>query len=230
MKRKGRKRLPRETRRNEILAAAKVVFSMRGYEAATIAEVAASAGTVEGNVYRYFETKRDLLATVISNWYEATIVELESETNQIKGARERLRFLIHYHILALKENPGLLGLIIREVRTHNDAYESIIGGLNRRYTGFLSQAIRDGIDEGVFRANIQVPLVRDMIFGCIEHHTWRYISMANTADMDVESMTERLLSVIREGIETEANSNDRQKYKRLARERVDEIREMLEKM
>ena len=76
--RKTRVRLPKNRRRNQILDAAEEVFSDRGYEVATIAEVAVLAGTAEGNVYRYFETKRDLLASVIARWYEAAIAELDT--------------------------------------------------------------------------------------------------------------------------------------------------------
>lgn len=229
-KRIGRKRLPKEKRRSEILAAAERVFSVRGYEAATIAEVAGLADTAEGNVYRYFETKRELLAQVISNWYEATILELEQKTREIPDARDRLEFLIRYHIRALKHNPGLLGLIIREVRTQNDAYEAIIGNLNRRYTGFLSQAVRDGIETGAFRRDIPASLVRDMIFGCIEHNTWRYLAVSQTSEIDVEEMTERILAVIRSGIELPTDARTREDFKRQLGNHVDQIGVLLKKI
>lgn len=229
-KRGARKRLPKEKRRNEILAAAERVFSMRGYEAATIAEVAGFAETAEGNVYRYFETKRDLLAQVISNWYEATIRELAERTGDMPDPRERLEYLVRYHVRALKYNPGLLGLIIREVRTHNDAYEAIIGSLNRRYTGFLSQAIRDGVEAGLFRRDISVSLVRDMVFGSIEHNTWRYVSLSQTANINEVELTERILAVVCAGIQVPVDERDRAQIMQQIGDHVDRIGALLKKI
>lgn len=206
--RKTRVRLPKNRRRNQILDAAEEVFSDRGYEVATIAEVAVLAGTAEGNVYRYFETKRDLLASVIARWYEAAIAELEEKTVSFEGSGARLEFLIHFHICALRDNPGLLGLIIREVRTHNDTYKSVIGNLNRRYTGYVSQALIDGVAAGDFNPNLPISLVRDMVFGCIEHHTWRYVSQKDTSEMDVEMMTQEVIMLLRSGIERRTSLED----------------------
>ena len=60
-----RERLPRDERVAEIMRAARTVFCSKGYEAASTAEIAAQAGVVEGTLYRYFPTKRDLLIKVV---------------------------------------------------------------------------------------------------------------------------------------------------------------------
>lgn len=49
-----------EFRTTEILEAARVVFSSKGFEGATIDSIAAAAGVSKGTVYLYFESKRDL--------------------------------------------------------------------------------------------------------------------------------------------------------------------------
>jgi AcrR family transcriptional regulator len=49
-----------EARRQSILDAASLVFSRRGFQAATMAEVAKEAGISPGAIYRYFESKDDL--------------------------------------------------------------------------------------------------------------------------------------------------------------------------
>jgi len=58
-------RLAREQRVSAILSAALAVFAERGYEAAAVSEIAERAGVVEGTVYKYFESKRALLLTVL---------------------------------------------------------------------------------------------------------------------------------------------------------------------
>ncbi len=53
-----------EERREEILGAAKDVFVRKGYDAATIQDIAAEADVAAGSIYRYFDNKADLIAAV----------------------------------------------------------------------------------------------------------------------------------------------------------------------
>jgi len=51
-----------EERRQEILDAARRVFVEKGYDNATMNDIAAAAEVSAGSIYRYFENKRDLIA------------------------------------------------------------------------------------------------------------------------------------------------------------------------
>jgi AcrR family transcriptional regulator len=51
-------------RREDLLAAGLRVFRARGVGGATVAAIAAEAGTAKGNVYRYFDSKEALLAAL----------------------------------------------------------------------------------------------------------------------------------------------------------------------
>jgi AcrR family transcriptional regulator len=53
-----------EERRGEILAAAKQVFIRKGYDAATMQDIAAEADVAAGSIYRYFDSKANLIAAV----------------------------------------------------------------------------------------------------------------------------------------------------------------------
>jgi AcrR family transcriptional regulator len=53
-----------DRRREDLLAAGLRVFRARGVGGATVAAIAAEAGTAKGNVYRYFDSKEALLAAL----------------------------------------------------------------------------------------------------------------------------------------------------------------------
>ncbi|MFT4101097.1 MAG: TetR/AcrR family transcriptional regulator C-terminal domain-containing protein, partial [Burkholderiaceae bacterium] len=46
---------------------------------------------------------------------------------------------------------------------------SKLHGLNRRYSQFLIRTIEDGIDRGELRADLDVAVARDLLFGGLEH-------------------------------------------------------------
>ncbi len=53
-----------EQRRSQILTAALAVFARKGYDRATIADIAREAGVAEGSIYNYFKNKSDLLISL----------------------------------------------------------------------------------------------------------------------------------------------------------------------
>jgi AcrR family transcriptional regulator len=52
-------------RKQQILDAALIVFSEKGFAKATTAEIARAAGVAEGTIYNYFHSKRELFVAVI---------------------------------------------------------------------------------------------------------------------------------------------------------------------
>lgn len=67
-------RLPQQQRsrllRDELLDAGLALFSERGYEAASVEEIAQRAGTGVGSVYAYFRGKRQLLLVLMERYLE----------------------------------------------------------------------------------------------------------------------------------------------------------------
>jgi AcrR family transcriptional regulator len=63
-------------KRQAIVKAARVMFTMDGYEATTMAKVAQRAGVGVGTVYLYFQNKNDLLSAVKSDWESEVLSSL----------------------------------------------------------------------------------------------------------------------------------------------------------
>jgi AcrR family transcriptional regulator len=61
----------------EIIEAAATVFGRQGYDRATTREIAALAGVSEGTLYRYFDSKRDILLAVIDQMGESHVHALD---------------------------------------------------------------------------------------------------------------------------------------------------------
>lgn len=60
-----------ERKRAEILAGARRAFAARGFNRATVDEVAAAAGVAKGTVYLYFKTKQDLADALFDEHFSA---------------------------------------------------------------------------------------------------------------------------------------------------------------
>lgn len=177
-----RTRRPRAEREAEILESARGVFAEYGYAAAAMAEVASRAGVVEGTVYSYFETKRALLIAVMKGFYEQLISETESGLEAVRGTENRLRFVIRRHVDTFTSDLGLCRVIIREARPDVALYDEAILELNRRYTGIALRVLEEGVADGTFRPDFISSVIRDLLYGGIEHAVWRFVFTGGELD------------------------------------------------
>ena len=199
-------RLVREQRVDKILVAARDVFCEKGYEQTAVSEIAARIGVVEGTVYKYFATKRELLLKVLERWYEDMFGDYARDLAGVAGHRARLRLLIWRHLRSVRDYPLLCRLMFREVRSEQDYHGSDLHGMNREYTRFLLDVIEDGMQADEFRADLPPALLRDLIYGGIEHHTWNYV--CGRGGLDVDAVTDQIMRVLTEGIARARESND----------------------
>jgi TetR/AcrR family fatty acid metabolism transcriptional regulator len=165
-----------QDRYDTILDAAKQAFAEKGFEGASIADIARIADISDGLVYRYFRNKRDLLYGVLKKFYERILVDLENEVFKHKLFRARLEALIKRHIEVFVSDTDLCRLFIAEVRVASDYEGSPIQELNRRYTSVLIRIVREAVKTGEVRADVNPKLLRDVIFGAIEHLAWGHVN------------------------------------------------------
>lgn len=183
-----------EVRRDSLLAAARKVFAAKGFEAAAISEIAAEAGISDGLIYHYWGSKRGLLLGVLHDFYDRIIAEMEQAASKADGFEGRLTALIRKHLEIFIQDVDLCRLFISEVR----GFEGYLGSegheLNRRYTAVLLRLLSDGKAAGAVTPDIDTNIIRDVIFGGIEHVVWRNVSIGATADLDrITSQISRLL-------------------------------------
>lgn len=177
-----RRRLSKEIRQAELLDAAAQIFREKGYHDTSTSEIAERAGVVEGTIYRYFATKRDLLNMVVERAYEEAIADFETQLQGITGTWNRLRFLIWRHLQTIHDDPALARLVQYEIKGDPEYRSSRVFELNRSYTRRTVEIIEQAIREGEFEADVPIPIIRDMIYGCVEHHTWSYVRGEGTLD------------------------------------------------
>ncbi|HEX3613251.1 MAG TPA: TetR/AcrR family transcriptional regulator [Sporichthyaceae bacterium] len=173
-KRQTRLRMAPEEREAEILAVARGLLREVGYEKFLPAEVARRCEVSEGLVYRYFPTKRDLLARVAQEWLAEVLVH-EPDMDTCGSAAEGLRAVVDYAFEVIRAEPALTRYILLQLRAEADFRGSAVHLLNRRLTEHFTRVVEAAVAGGEYRDDVPLPVIRDMIFGAIEHQTWAYL-------------------------------------------------------
>lgn len=197
MARPATRRLPRDQRVAAILQTARVVLRERGFENFLTLEVAERCGVSEGTIYKYFASKRDLLIKVSEDWFDEFLDDDYAERTS-GSLRERLFHVIWRSLSVVKREPVLTRFVLMDLRSDPNYRNLRIYEQNREIVARVTRVIKDGMASGEIRADIPLTLVRDMVFGGIEHQTWAYLR--GEGDFSVEASAEGLTDVLLRGI------------------------------
>ena len=101
----------RKTARKEaILAAAQGVFAKKGFDGATIADIATAAGVASGTVYLYYESKIDLFAALNARLWDVVNGAMR-DANAPPDVRGGTRARIHAVFTTANSHRDLLRLV-----------------------------------------------------------------------------------------------------------------------
>jgi len=186
------------TTRESILRASTSVVAKKGFEAATLNEIAQEAGVTEPPIYLHFEGKESLLFAIAEEQMERYLLFLDEHLQGINGAENKLRKLIWSHLRYSDTNRDFMNIVLFDCRNNRNFYKSNAYALVRRYSGILLSILDDGIREGVFRPDMNLALVRDIIFGLMDYEAIRYFVTrekpdATKAHADIMRSLERML-------------------------------------
>jgi AcrR family transcriptional regulator len=84
--------VPKEQKRDELIAAAAGLFVAEGYEAASVNRIARAAGVTPNTLYWYFRDKDELLVATADVYLQALLAEHESRADQPLG--EQLEWVV----------------------------------------------------------------------------------------------------------------------------------------
>ena len=175
----------RQRRAGEILAAARDVFLEKGFERTAVSEIANRVGIVEGLVFSYFPSKRDLLHEVLRQLYEPLIKDVDEGFARLKGLRARLRFIVWRHVRVYVETPGLARLVLHEVRTSPEYESAGLYQLQVRYTQYVRLALEEAVKDGELGAPVDVEMARSMLYGGLEHLMWPVLYRQHQVNVDL---------------------------------------------
>jgi AcrR family transcriptional regulator len=190
-------RLSPDRRIADIVAAARAEIVEKGYDGISMQAIAARAGVVEGTLYRFFKTKQELMLSAAERWLEEIMAE-DSGLASIRGTWNQLRHLIWRTLHLLHSQPAVSRFVLIEMRPTAGYRTTRLFKLNRRFTGEVRKVCDAAIQSGEFRQDAGASLLRDMIFGCIEHHTWAFLR--GEADFNVDRVADSITNVIYRGM------------------------------
>ncbi len=135
-----------------ILAAARELFSEKGFDGATLRDIAARAGMGVSSLYRHIQSKEELLVGELVAKQEQAWIHFRREDQGGLGARERIsRWVVLQHDL-LSLDPDFSRIALR-ASTHPQARVARqVLALNDRSIGLIAEILMKGrMSDGLSR-------------------------------------------------------------------------------
>jgi len=173
----------KDQRPQEILQAARHLLEEQGASATSMAQIAKLCGVSEATLYKYYENKQDLINQVLADWATPFIEDLLSELPTLDGTRAKLVCIAVSFLQSNMQTPRLHKVFYQELRW-SDYRGSILHRLNHRFANSVVQIVEAARAAGELRADLEPTMVRDMLFGGLEHIAMRTSFAGRTIDID----------------------------------------------
>jgi len=111
----GRRERNKRDKLNRIKAAARKLFVAKGFDDATMREIAARAGVGLGTVFLYATNKRDLLFLIANDGLEEAAAAAEAAVRPQAPLLENLLAAFRHHYEFFAQQPILSRLVLREM-------------------------------------------------------------------------------------------------------------------
>ncbi|MCG3420109.1 TetR/AcrR family transcriptional regulator [Oceanobacillus jordanicus] len=165
----------RKPKYKQIIEAAVEVIAENGYHASQVSKIAKKAGVADGTIYLYFKNKEDILVSVFEEKMGQFIEQTEKSIEQKEDANKKLLALIEMHFQQLASNPPLAVVTQLELRQSNPELRVKINQVLKPYLTLIDSIIKEGMQDGTFRKELILPLVRQMIFGTLDETVTNWV-------------------------------------------------------
>ena len=211
LEREMRHAMKTEDKKARILAAAEEIMSQKELADSTISEIAYKAGVADSVIYQYFRGKEELLFSIPGERMKEVLDLLDEQLQGIRDAESRLRKMIWFHLRYNDTHPGYSRILLLECRSSNDFYKTPAYQLIREYAKVLSNILKSGVEDGSFRSDLDIKLMRDIVLGTLD---WETISCLASGEIeesvpDLEDIMALVHAMISRREESEINKADR---------------------
>ena len=176
----------------KILTAAESAFAEKGYYGARVDEIAEMATVNKRMIYAHYENKENLYIAVLDEVYRRMAEEEKSLINRHMDCVEAVNKIIEHYFKFLSLNPGFVKIVMWE-NLNEAAYfkKSNARFMKTTAMALLGEKIRQGIENGVFRKNIDIEeTVMTINMMCFSYFSNMY-TMAQLMQIDFQEVEEQ---------------------------------------
>jgi len=161
--RMNRRQVAKVRTRQKVLDAARGLFAERGYEPATIRDIAKGAGMSTGAVFANFQDKAELFEAVLTEDMTGLAETMKAGAGQ-GTVHQRLSGALSAGYHGSLDQLPLFQAIVARSWFQPQAAETRARAVNAQLTAVISDILRDGIGQNEIKQDADVALLTDLVW------------------------------------------------------------------
>lgn len=164
-----------EVRQKQITEAALQVIGQKGINGATTVDIASAAGISEGNLYRHFRNKEEIIKSVIDK-IGIDLGAILAAVAEISDPLQKLEIAFKRHLLYIEGNVGIPRTIFsEETIVANENLRAKVKSTILMYFQGIKEIVEQGQKRGVFDTVMDSQAITSMFIGTIHFAVTRWL-------------------------------------------------------
>ncbi|MCB9438962.1 MAG: TetR/AcrR family transcriptional regulator [Mycolicibacterium sp.] len=157
------------SRRDELLELSAQMFAERGLKATTVRDIADAAGILSGSLYHHFSSKEQMVEEVLRSFLDWLFARYREVIDTEPDPLARFCGLFMVSFEAIEHRHAQVVIYQDEAkRVSSQPRFEFLDERNREQRQMWLEVLREGVDAGVFRTDIDV----DLVYRFIRDTTW----------------------------------------------------------
>jgi TetR/AcrR family transcriptional regulator, cholesterol catabolism regulator len=188
-----------DRRLGKILVHATEVFYEKGYEGASMRDLARSSGMSLSGLYYYFESKEKLLYLIQKHTFSTIVERLRERLDDVSDSEQRIRVFILNHLEYFLANRKAMKVLSHEAEVLKNGFGAEVAAIKREYYR-ICVALLDDFKRAK-RLEFSSRMAVLSLFGMMN---WIYTWYNPRVDADAEELSRGMADILLQGISTAA--------------------------
>lgn len=183
--------------KNIISKAAIDVFSKKGYEGATMEDIALTGGLAKGTLYYHFKSKEEIFNYIIKVGMDIIKKDIIEETEKEDNPILKLRALCKIQLQSVYKYKAFFKVIMSQLWGQEIRQVEIRDSLSD-YISILEGYLKEAIDNGILKKG-NPAFMAHLFLGVLMSAS--IYELLNANDPDIEELLDSLMNYVLRGIE-----------------------------
>jgi AcrR family transcriptional regulator len=193
-----------DRRLSKILLHATEVFYEKGYEGASMRDLARSSGMSLSGLYYYFESKEKLLYLIQKHTFRTIVERLRERLDEVSDPEQRVRVFILNHLEYFLANREAMKVLSHEAEVLKNGFGAEIASIKREYYRICVELL----DEFKFAKRLEFSS-RMAVLSLFGMMNWIYTWYNPRIDADAEELSRGMGDIFLQGISGAAQRTTR---------------------
>ena len=174
-------------KKKTIMQVALSLLAERGFDKTRISDIATTLNIGEASIYEYFKNKEDILFSIPVEKTKELLGLVTGNLEKNRKGEMELRAFVETYLGFLQAHKDYVAILLFELRFNRKFYRSDAYHGFKVFNDVLIDILKRGQADQSFRRDVNIYLVRHMIFGSIDHMALTWLLFGKPANLLVQS-------------------------------------------